>query len=59
MRQGNVLLRRHLKFQVFTAPVARLLHTFFAQMGPSPPQIFHGEGGGGGGLFNPRVKFQF
>ena len=33
-----------MKFQVFTAPGARLLHTSFAQMGPRPPlNIFRGE----------------
>ena len=55
----TVLLRWNLKFQVFTAPGARLLHTFFAQMRPgqAPLKIFQGGGGhfnpqgGGGGLF--------
>ena len=33
-----------MKFEIsgFTTPGARLLHTFFAQVGPRPPQFFSG-----------------
>ena len=48
VRQGNVAVGENcvaaMKFEIsgFTTPGARLLHTFFAQVGPRPLSFFSG-----------------